>query len=136
MVFCIWTTLRGATKITTKLVILALLGGMFEWIWIGAAIASVYFLYGALANDAPWSNLFWSIGAAFVARYLAAALTRYKRREEYVDQLIRRGYPRTEAREAWRTAINGGLNLLRNLQQEEKIEETNRPATERDNTNA
>jgi len=39
-------------RISTKLIILELLGGIFGWIWIGAYIASLYFLYVALANDA------------------------------------------------------------------------------------
>ncbi len=49
-----------------KPVILQLLGGVFELIWIGAVIASIYFLYGALANDAPVYYLPWMIGVLAV----------------------------------------------------------------------
>ena len=104
-----------------------MLGGIFGWIWIGAAIASVYFLYAALANDAPWSGLLWSIGAGFIAKYVAAALNRNTQRLGYVDQLIKRSYTRAEATEAWHTALHGGSNLLLNLQQAEKIEEVEGP---------
>ena len=36
--------------------------------WIGAAFASIYFLYVALASAAPWSNLLLSIGAGLIAQ--------------------------------------------------------------------
>ncbi len=89
--------------------------------WIGAAIASIYFLYGALASAASWSNLLWSIGAGLVAKFLAVVLNRNKQRVDYVDQLMERGYTRAEATEAWKIAINGGANLLFNLQQTDTI---------------
>ena len=129
------TTFRETIKITTKLLILELLGGIFGWIWIGAAIASIYFLYGALANDGPWSQLFWSIGAAFIAKNLAATLNSSKEQVDYVYQLMGYGYTHEEATSAWQIAINGGSNLLLNLQQAEKIEESDCPDAECDDTN-
>ncbi len=48
---------------------------------------------------------------------------------------MERGYTRTQATAAWHTAINGGSNLLLNLQQAEKIEECDRPDAECNNTN-
>ena len=89
--------------------------------WIGAAMASVYFLYETLANAAPWSNLLWSIGAGLVAKYLAVVLNRYKQRVDYVDQLMERGYTQAVATEAWKITVNGGANLLLNLQQTDTI---------------
>ena len=109
----------GTMKITIKLLILELLGGIFDLICAGAAIASVYFLYGAWANDAPWFYLLWSIGIGFIAMQITAAVNGGIQRIDYVNHLIERGYTRGEAVEAWRTASNGGLNLLRNLQQAE-----------------
>jgi len=91
--------------------------------WIGAAIASIYFLYGALVNDAPWAGLLWSIGAGLIAMYFATAMNRNEQRVGYVEHLMERGYTRTQATTAWHTAINGGSNLLLNLQQAEKIDE-------------
>ncbi len=117
----------GKIKITTKLLILELLGGIFGLIRFGAAIAAVYFLYGALANDAPWSGLLWSIGAGFIAKYFATAMNRNEQRVAYVEQLMERGYTRTQATTAWHTAINSGSSLLLNLQQAEKIEEVDGP---------
>ena len=125
----------GKIKITTKLLVLELLGGIFELIWFGAAIAAVYFLYGALANDAPWSGLLWPIGVGFIAKYFATAMNRNEQRVAYIEQLMERGYTRTQATAAWHTAINGGSNLLLNLQQAEKIDESDRPDAECDNTN-
>ena len=115
---------RRTAKIKTKLVILELFAELFGWMWIGAAIASIYFLYGALASAASWSNLLWSIGAGLVAKFLAVVLNRNKQRVDYVDQLMRRGYTRAEATEAWKIAINGGANLLFNLQQTDTIAES------------
>ena len=106
-------------KITIKLLILELLGGIFGMICVGSAIASVYFLYGASANGAPWSYVLWSIGIGFIAMQIAAAVNVGIQRIDYVNHLIERGYTHGEAAEAWRTASNGGLNLLRNLQQAE-----------------
>lgn len=115
----------------TKSLFLELLGGIFGWIGIGAAIGSVYFLYGALADGAPWLNLIWSTGAGFAAKYLAVALDRNKQRVDYVGQLMERGYTRAEATEAWRIASDGGLNLLLNVQQAETIAETDWPDIQR-----
>ncbi len=109
----------GTMKIKTKLLILDLLNGVFGLLWAGAAIASVFFLYGALANDAPWPYLIWSIIGGFIAMQIAAALNDNKHRLDYVNQLTERGYTPAAAGEAWLTASDGGMNLLRNLQQEE-----------------
>ena len=109
----------GSMKKTIKPLILELLGGIFGLICVGAAIACVYFLYGAWANGAPWSYLLWSIGIGFIAMQIVAAVNGVIQRIEYVNHLIERGYSKGEAAEAWRTASNGGLNLLRNLQQAE-----------------
>jgi hypothetical protein len=91
--------------------------------WIGAAIVSVYFLYWVLASGAPWSNLLWSIIAALIAKYIAVVLNRNKQRADYVDQLMKYGYTQEAATEAWRTAANGGLNTLLNMQQSDTIAE-------------
>ena len=100
-----------------KPVILQLLGGVFELIWIGAVIASIYFLYGALANDAPVYYLPGMIGVAFIAKSLAVILKSRKEQMDYVDRLVERGYTHADATSAWEIAINGGSNLLLNLQQ-------------------
>ncbi len=51
-------------------------------------------------------------------------LNRHKQRVDYVDQLMERSYTRAEATEAWKIAINGGANLLFNLQQTDTIAES------------
>ena len=99
---------------------------LFGWMWIGAAIASVYFLYVALASAAPWSNLLWSIGAGLIAHFLAAVLNRNKQKVDYVDQLMEGGYMPADAEFAWYTATNGGANLLRDLQRLELDDEIDR----------
>ncbi len=113
-------------KTKTKLVILELSGGLFGWIWIGASIGAIYFLYGVMANDAPWSNLLWSIAIGFVAKLIAAALDGNQRRLDYVDQLTERGYVLADAEFAWYTSANGGANLLRDLQRLELDDEIDR----------
>lgn len=109
-----------------KLLALELLTGIFGLICATAAIASIYFLYGTWANDAPWSYPLWSFGAFLIAMLIVAALNGSRQRVDYVDQLIERGYSKGEAAEAWRTADSGGLNLLRNLQQAELSKEIDR----------
>lgn len=104
---------------TIKLLFLELLGAIFGLTWAAAAIASVYFLYGAMVNDVPWSYLLWSFGIGFIAVQFSAAVNTGIQRVDYVNQLIERGYAQAEAEEAWRTTICGGMNLLRNLQQAE-----------------
>lgn len=104
---------------TIKLLFLELLGVIFGLTWAGAAIASVYFLYGAMVKDVPWSYLLWSIGIGFIAVQISAAVNSGIQRVDYVNHLIERGYAQAEAEEAWRTTICGGMNLLRNLQQAE-----------------
>ena len=112
-------------KTSTKLILLELFGGLFGWVWIGAAIATIYFLYGALVNDAPWSNLLWSIAIGFISKSLAVAMGGNQRRLDYVEQLTTRGYLRADAATAWITASNGGQNLLLSLQQAEPSERVN-----------
>ena len=113
-------------KTRIKLITLELLGGMFDLIWICASIVLVYFLYGVLANDAPWLYLSWSLAIGFIAKQIAAALKGNKQRIDYVDQLAERGYEPEDAEAAWRTASGGGLNLLRNLQQADLSEQIDR----------
>jgi len=117
--------LSRTVKKRTKFIILQLLGGIFGGVWIGAAIAAVYFLYGCLANDAPWSYVLWSAATGLVVKQIAAAFTGIKQRLDYEHQLIERGYPPAEASGAWRISTNGGLNLLLNLQQAEKSRRRN-----------
>jgi len=116
----------GTRNFRIQIGLLALLGGLFKWLWIGAVIGSVYFLYGVLASDAPLHYLLWSIGAAFMARNLAVTFKSSKERVDYVTQLIERGCTRAEAMSAWEIAINGGASLLRNLQQADTIGEADR----------
>jgi len=106
---------------STYLIFLELLGGIFAGVWIAAFIAALYFLYESLANQEPWSSLLWSIGVSVICRQIAVVLTNHRRRIHYMDQLIERGYSHRDALAAWRTATNGGLNLLRNLQQAEAV---------------
>jgi len=120
---------RGVMRKTIKLLFLELLGAIFGLAWAGAAIASVYFLYGATANSAPWSYVLWSFGVGLFAMLIVASLRGCKQRVDYVDQLIERGYSKGEAAEAWHTADSGGLNLLRNLQQVELSKEIGRLKT-------
>ena len=111
-------------KTKTKLIALELLHRMFDLIWIGASIAVVYFLYAALAKDVPWPYLSWSVVVVFFSKQIAGALRDEKQRIDYVDQLTNRGYEREDAKAAWRIAFSGGSNLLRNLQQADKIAES------------
>ena len=119
----------------TKLIILELLGGLFGWIWIAVSIAAIYFLYQALANDGPWAIVLWSIVAGFVAMTIAVVFNNNQRRLDYVDQLMERGYPRSEAGAAWRTAANGGFNLLLSLQQVETCYEIEQPESANNSVN-
>ena len=116
-------------KTKMKILFLELLGGIFGLICVGAAIASVYFLYGATANGGPWSYVLWSFGVGLFAMLIVASLNGGKQRVDYVGQLIERGYSKGEAAEAWLTANSGGLNLLRNLQQVELSKEIDRLET-------
>ena len=102
-----------------KLIILESIAGIFGWVWIGASIGAIYFLYQALANDGSWIFVLWSIVAGFVAKTIAVVLNENHRRLDYIDQLREHGYPKSEADAAWRTANNGGFNLLLSLQQAE-----------------
>ncbi len=122
-------------KISMKLLILEFLGGIFGLICATAAIASVYFLYGTWANEAPWSYPLWSFGAGVIATLIVAALNGSRQRVDYVAQLMERGYARGEAAEAWRSADCGGLNLLCNLQQAELGEQINRLETATNTSN-
>jgi hypothetical protein len=109
---------------------------LFGGIWIGAAIAFFYFLYGALANEAPISHLFWSIGVGLIARYLAVTFNSKKEQVDYVDQLMGYGYTHSEATTALETAIRSWSSLLIILQQADSVAATDRRDDERSNSNA
>ncbi len=117
-----------------KLVFLELSSGLFGWIWIGASIAAIYFLYKVMATDAPWTGLLWSLVVALITKQIAAVLALHQRRLDYLDRLAEYGYTRTRAEEAWRLAAGGGTNLLFNLQQAEIGEEIDRPEVAADET--
>ena len=102
------------------------LRSLFGGIWIGAAIAFFYYLYGALANEAPVRYLLSSIVVALVAKSLATACKNSKEEMEYVDQLTKYGFSKAEATSAWVIMINGGSNLLLNLQQADSIAESDK----------
>jgi len=116
--------------VATKIVFLGLLGDFFWWLSIAASIAAIYFLYEALAHDAPWGFLSWSIVAGLVAKQVAASIYEGKRRLDYVEQLMERCYERVDAEAAWRIAQNGGMNLLTNLRQVELADEIERLESE------
>lgn len=116
----------GAMKTSTKLLILKWLSGIFGLIGAGASIASVYFLSEVFAKVAPWSYPLLSLGAGVIAMLIVAALNGSKRRMAYMGQLMERGYTQAVAAEAWRTASNGGMNLLYHLQQTELFEQFDR----------
>ena len=101
---------------------------MFGLTWVGAAIATVCFLYGALANGAPVYYLLESIGVALLAWILFAKSNKNVEQIKYIDQLVVRGYTPAEARSAWEITINGGSNLLLYLQQADTISEGGRGA--------
>jgi hypothetical protein len=113
-------------KTRTKLIALELLGGIFDLLWIGASGAFVYFLYWALIRGELWPYLGWSVAIGVIAQQIAAALKDKKQLVDYLAQLTERGYEREEAKAAWRIASNGGMNLLRNLQQAELGEQVER----------
>lgn len=113
-------------KTRTKLICLGLLGGTFWWLSIVASIAAIYFLYVALAHDALWIFLPWSVVAGLVAKQTAASIYDAKRRLDYVEQLMERGFARVDAEAAWRIAKNGGMDLLTNLRQVELADEIDR----------
>ncbi len=127
---------RSKTRIKTKLVFLRSLGSLFRGIWVGAAIAFFYFLYGALANEAPIRHLFWPIGVGFIARYLADTIKSKNEQVDHVDQLMEYGYTHSEATSAWETAIKSWSSLLRILQQADTVAETDRRDDERNDSNA
>jgi hypothetical protein len=87
---------------------LELFARLLDLIWIGASIAFVYFLYQALTQDTSWPYLGWLLGAGIISKQIAAALKVEKKRVNYVNQLIERGYEREDAESAWRIAISGG----------------------------
>ena len=113
-------------KTATKLVNLGLLGGIFWWLSIVASIAAIYFLYEILAHDGPWVFLPLSVVAGLVAKQTAASIYDAKRRLDYVEPLMERGYARVDAEAAWRIAKNGGMDLLTNLHQVELADEIDR----------
>ncbi len=83
-----------------KIFVLEMCSGLFECIWIGAG---------------------------FIAKPIAVALDSAGRRLDYISQLVERGYDQVAADVAWRSADDGGTNLLRNLRQAEIGAEIFRP---------
>jgi len=120
----------------TRLVALKLFGGTFQLLWIAASIVAIYFLYQALAHDAPWIFVFWSVVAGLMARRIAASISDAIQGLEYVEQLLDRGHVRVDAEAAWRTTKNGGMNLLANLRRVELANEIDRLESELENPNA
>jgi hypothetical protein len=110
-------------KTRTKLAILDWLGVAFTGLWVCAAIVCVYFLYGILAAEMPWAGLLWPMATGLIAKQLSSYIAETRHRLNYIDELKQRGYVQAGAESAWRTSVDGGTNLLLNLQQSELSQE-------------
>jgi hypothetical protein len=107
----------------TILVILDFVGGLLSWAWVAAAIASIYFLYGILASGHSLPDFLWAVIASVVAKQCSNIVLKRRRRLHFVNQLMKRGLTYANAEAAWRTALAGGSNMLRNFQQAELVGE-------------
>lgn len=110
----------------TILVILDFVGWLLISASIVAAIASLYLLYGILAYGQSWPDLLWAVVAGVAAKRFSNIVQRRRHRLHFVNQLMMRGLSHADAEAAWRTASAGGSNLLRNLQQGERVDQTGR----------
>ena len=64
----------------------------------------------------------WRIdGVPVIAKYFSVVLNLYKKKVDYVEQLMKRGYTQAAATEAWKITVDGGANLLLNLIQTDTI---------------
>jgi hypothetical protein len=92
----------------SKLALLEVVGGLFGWLWIVASVASIYFLVAALAFKGRWSSLFWAVGTAVIAKWLARGFNDNQKRFAYEESLVSRGLTQEEARGAWFKAYTQG----------------------------
>jgi hypothetical protein len=90
----------------TKLVSLELIASLFGWVWIGASVATLYFLVMALFSDGAWSSAFWSIGIGVVAKWLAKGFRDNQIRVAFVAEMVAKGHSPQEANEVWLSRYN------------------------------
>ena len=105
----------------TKLALLQVLTGLLTWSWLGLAAIALYFLYDSVTTGSSWPLTLTVIAAMIGTRMLADVLKHNRERTDYIHKLLRRGYSKAEAQDAWRTANGGGFNLLLSLQQSDTV---------------
>ena len=65
-------------KKISKLMIFELLEGLFGWVYIGASIATLYFVISVIFFDGTWISFFWAFGVGAIARWLASGFKENK----------------------------------------------------------
>lgn len=90
-------------KVSThaKLVSLELISGVLGWVWIFASLATVYCLIAAVFFHAPWSHLWWTLGTAVIAKWLARGFIDNQERVAFEADLVAKGYSPEDAGREW-----------------------------------
>ena len=70
-------------------------------VWNLASLAAVYFLVAAIVFHTPWARLWWAIGIAVVAKWLASGLADNQARVAFEAALIAKGYSPEAAGKEW-----------------------------------
>ena len=105
----------------TKLALLQVFSGLLTWSWLVLAAIALYFLYDSVTTGNSWPVTLIVIASMIGTRMLADVLKHNRERTDYIHKLLRRGYSKAEAQDAWRTANGGGFNLLLSLQQSDTV---------------
>jgi hypothetical protein len=105
----------------TQLALLQVVTGLLTWTWLALAAIALYCLYASVTTGESWQITLLLIAAMIGTRILADVLEHNRERTDYIHKLLRRGYSRAEAQDAWRTAHGGGFNLLLSLQQSDTV---------------
>jgi len=88
-------------KTHTKLVWLELVSGLLGWAWILSSVAAMYFLVAALAFHHPWSRLWWAVGSAIIAKWLARGFADNQARVAFEADLVSKGHSPEDAGKEW-----------------------------------
>jgi len=91
----------------SKCQMLALLGGIFGWVWLFSIPFSIWYLVSAVFTDAPWSRFFWAAGIGFVSKNMLRGFEANKNRVALEARLTSNGVPEEAARELAFRAMNG-----------------------------
>jgi hypothetical protein len=96
-----------------RALVFEILGGVFGWIWIGSAVATIVLVLGALFAQVSWWNVGYAVGVGAIAKWLARGFIDNQKREQFEQSIVAKGASKKDAEQ---NRIPGDVGKSENAQ--------------------